>query len=79
MMVPLRRYYQDGLPYEYLVGMNIKYESTSLPYRVILDGKRRFLAAMAAGWVEACFIELDPEIELKDYLSAVNPSLLNNK
>ena len=59
------------------VEMKIKYKSKEQPYKVVLDGKRRLLAAYEKSG-DAYFCELDPNVLLEDYLSVVNPSLLNN-
>lgn len=59
--------------------MNISYMKKDEPYKVILNGKRRLLAAAAAdiyGYIP--LVELPQSIRLEDYLSVVNPSLLNS-
>jgi len=59
--------------------MSVTYTDNNEPYRVILDGKRRFLAAIATADMGETvpFVELPKSVDLEGYLETINPSLLN--
>lgn len=59
-----------------LTDIKCEYEESEEPYRVILDGKRRLIAAAALKDADVPLVELAPDVSLTKYLYYINPVLL---